>query len=252
MVPFIRTILAAAALAAASAPAVAQSCQKEPNFTAWLAGVRAEAVAGGLSRAAVDGALAGVVFDPAIVQKDRGQAVFTQDYLTFANRMVADYRLKQGAANLTKYAATFAKIESNLRASVADMPTWREAAWPLMATPGLAGDLWFRSREGRLFHSTDGGKNFSEVATYMNIEALGFGKAPEGGTYPALFAYGWSGQTRAIMRSDDVGVHWLRINDASHEYGRRFRCITGDPRIFGRVYVGTDGRGILYGDPNPP
>jgi xyloglucan-specific exo-beta-1,4-glucanase len=25
--------------------------------------------------------------------------------------------------------------------------------------------------------------------------------------------------------------------------------LSGDPRIFGRVYVATDGRGILYGDP---
>jgi lytic murein transglycosylase len=52
-----------------------------------------------------------VKFDPAIVQKDRAQNVFTQDFLTFAGRMVASYRLKDGAANLAKYAATFARIE---------------------------------------------------------------------------------------------------------------------------------------------
>jgi xyloglucan-specific exo-beta-1,4-glucanase len=43
-------------------------------------------------------------------------------------------------------------------------------------------------------------------------------------------------------------VTWLRLNDDQHEYGRRYRVIAGDPRIFGRVYVGTDGRGIVYGD----
>ena len=53
---------------------------------------------------------------------------------------------------------------------------------------------------------------------------------------------------KAIWRSDDAGVRWIRINDDQHQYGTRFRCISGDPRIFGRVYVGTDGRGILYAD----
>ena len=29
----------------------------------------------------------------------------------------------------------------------------------------------------------------------------------------------------------------------------RFRAVSGDPRRYGRVYVATDGRGLLYGDP---
>ena len=42
----------------------------------------------------------------------------------------------------------------------------------------------------------------------------------------------------------------LRINDDQHQWGTRFRSIAADPRIFGRVYVGTDGRGIFYGTPS--
>jgi hypothetical protein len=41
----------------------------------------------------------------------------------------------------------------------------------------------------------------------------------------------------------------VRVNGARHEYGRVWRCIAADKNIFGRVYVGTDGRGIVYGEP---
>jgi membrane-bound lytic murein transglycosylase B len=112
MVPLVRVVLAAAMLVPAGvALAQGQGCQKEPTFNAWLAGVKVEALASGLSQSAVNAALAAVKFDPAIVQKDRAQSVFTQDFLTFAGRMVASYRLKDGAANLAKYASTFARIE---------------------------------------------------------------------------------------------------------------------------------------------
>ena len=77
--------------------------------------MKAEALAAGLSQSAVNAALAAVKFDPAIVKKDRAQGVFTQDFLTFAGRMVAAYRLKDGAADIAKYASTFARIEKDLR-----------------------------------------------------------------------------------------------------------------------------------------
>lgn len=130
----------------------------------------------------------------------------------------------------------------------ADRPTHRERAFPLMATPGRFGDLWFVSRSG-LFHSADGGRRFTRVNADIEVQALGFGKAPPGRDYPALYAIGSRAELVAIWRSDDRGRTWVRLNDSDHEYGRRFRCIAGDPRVFGRVYVGTDGRGILYGEP---
>jgi hypothetical protein len=83
-----------------------------------------------------------------------------------------------------------------------DRPTWSEAAWPLHATNGKEGDLWLVSGQG-LFHSSNGGKTFVKAAGILRVEALSLGKAPQGQTYPALFAIGRQGGTRAIWRSDD-------------------------------------------------
>lgn len=145
---------------------------------------------------------------------------------------------------------SFVKLETRgLPADIrGDRPTWREIAWPLMAAPGRAGDLWYLS-QGRLFHSVDGGRSFAEVESDLKVTALAFGKAPPHHAYPALFAIGTKGDLEAIWRSDDEGASWLRLNDDEHQYGRAFRCIAADPRVFGRVYVGTDGRGIVYGEP---
>ncbi|MBC7807694.1 MAG: hypothetical protein H7145_16295, partial [Akkermansiaceae bacterium] len=128
-----------------------------------------------------------------------------------------------------------------------DQPTWSEAAWPLHATNDTEGDLYLVSKQG-LFHSTNGGRTFTRSAATLRVEALSFGKAPQGRSHPALFAIGRRNETRAIWRSDDEGTTWIRLNDERHQWGTRFRCIAADPRVFGRVYIGTDGRGILYGE----
>jgi xyloglucan-specific exo-beta-1,4-glucanase len=124
----------------------------------------------------------------------------------------------------------------------------REIALPLLATPGKRGDLWFVSK-GRLFHSRDNGKTFAAAPGDLSVAMLSFGKAPAGRSYPALFAIGHKGGPNAIWRSDDAGRNWIRVNDGDHQYFGAFRCIAGDPRVFGRVYAGTDGRGIVYGEP---
>jgi hypothetical protein len=131
----------------------------------------------------------------------------------------------------------------------ADRPTWREDPWPLSASPAGAQDLWFVSRDG-LLRSTDGGRSFARRPSSVQIEALAFGKAATAAPHPTLFAIGRQGPLRALWRSDNAASSWIRINDAGHEYGRRFRCLSADPRVFGRVYVGTDGRGILIGEPS--
>ncbi len=122
----------------------------------------------------------------------------------------------------------------------------------LHATPGRAGDLWLASGSGVLYHSVDGGATFTPVTSVTTVATLGFGKAaphalPAG--YPAIYMTGIVAGVQGVFRSDDAGSSWVRINDGAHQYAWIGQAISGDPRIFGRVYLGTNGRGILYADP---
>jgi lytic murein transglycosylase len=54
-----------------------------------------------------------VKFDQAIVNKDRAQGVFTQDFLQFSDRMVSGNRLTSGAAKIGQYKDTFARIDKD-------------------------------------------------------------------------------------------------------------------------------------------
>jgi xyloglucan-specific exo-beta-1,4-glucanase len=117
----------------------------------------------------------------------------------------------------------------------------------IIAVPNREGDLWLVGR-GALYHSSDGGTNLQQIANPPAISFMGFGKAAPGKDYPAIYAAVSNGEQKGVFRSDDMAATWVRINDDQHQWGNRYRCIAGDPRIYGRVYVGTDGRGILYGD----
>ncbi|MGD0815773.1 MAG: cellulase [Verrucomicrobiota bacterium] len=117
----------------------------------------------------------------------------------------------------------------------------------LSVTPGMEGDLWIASRNIGLYHSTDGGTNFARLDVVKSADALGFGKPALGKNFPALFLAGSVGQIRGLFRSDDSGQSWVRINDDQHQFGY-IPHLTGDPRIFGRVYCVTGGRGVVYGD----
>ncbi|WP_461030449.1 sialidase family protein, partial [Streptomyces sparsus] len=119
----------------------------------------------------------------------------------------------------------------------------------IAAAPGRTGDLWLSAKESGLRRSTDGGRTFHEVTSCRASFALGFGKAAAGCRYPALFQTGTVDDVIGVYRSDDEGRTWIRINDDAHQWGWIGETITGDPRVHGRVYLGTNGRGIQYGDP---
>jgi len=115
------------------------------------------------------------------------------------------------------------------------------------AVPGIEGDVWLTTGK-ELNHSTDSGKSFVTIESVQEANALGFGKPAEGKKYPALYLIGKINDVTGFFRSDDAGVAWVRINDDRHQFGF-CNLITGDPRVYGRVYVGSGGRGIVYGEP---
>jgi photosystem II stability/assembly factor-like uncharacterized protein len=117
----------------------------------------------------------------------------------------------------------------------------------LYTTPGKEGDLWIAAFNG-LYHSKDSGATFARMDGVSEVHAFGFGKAAPGADYAALYLVGVVNGQRGILRSDDAAGSWVRINDDRHQWGLVLQ-ITGDPKQYGRAYVGSHGRGIVYGDP---
>ncbi len=92
-------------------PATAANCHGGATFAQWLDGVRAEAAQQGISQGTIQSALSGVRYDQSIVNRDRGQGVFSQSFLTFSDRMVNSYRLQHGAKHLANKQQMFSAIE---------------------------------------------------------------------------------------------------------------------------------------------
>jgi hypothetical protein len=111
---------------------------------------------------------------------------------------------------------------------------------------GIEGDVWVPTGSG-LFHSQDSAATFVPVPQVNGTGAVGFGMPAPGQTYPAVYLAGSVAGVWGTYRSDDIGATWQRIDDPQHQFGW-INCLTGDPRLYGRVYLGTGGRGILYGD----
>ncbi|MFI2203263.1 cellulose binding domain-containing protein [Streptomyces sp. NPDC020192] len=120
------------------------------------------------------------------------------------------------------------------------------------ALPGTKGDVWLAggATDGAygLWHSTDGGATFTKLSNVGQADTIGFGKAASGASYQTLYTSAKIGGVRGIFRSTDEGATWTRINDDAHQWGWTGAAITGDPRVYGRVYVSTNGRGVVYGD----
>ncbi|HOX50675.1 MAG TPA: hypothetical protein PKY05_04255, partial [Fibrobacteria bacterium] len=158
--------------------------------------------------------------------------------------------------------ATFAKVGSVQDESKG---LYQASSGKMAAMPGTSGELWIPldqmqswvpggyTKNG-LAYTTDGGKTYTRIDTSLVqiCIAVGLGKAAPGAAYPTIFLWGAAGHGAVGMyRSTDKGASWMRINDAAHQFGGvgNGQLVRGDWNVFGRVYMSSAGRGLVYGEP---
>jgi hypothetical protein len=119
----------------------------------------------------------------------------------------------------------------------------------MRSVPGFEGHVWVPLGSGSVKYSTNSGVTF--YTGNLNVcDAITFGKAAPGASYPAIFIWGkpTSASTAGMYRSNDQGMTWFRVNDDAHQYGGRGNAglIEGDKNVHGRVYMSSAGRGVVY------
>ena len=128
---------------------------------------------------------------------------------------------------------------------------WESGNAAIATVPGYEGHVLVAADHawggGGLYVSTNSGTTFKKIAGVASATRVAVGRAAAEKSFPAVFVVGTVGGVYGFFRSDDSLKTWTRINDGAHQFGT-IHQIVGDPRVFGRLYIGTEGRGVVYGD----
>ncbi len=117
--------------------------------------------------------------------------------------------------------------------------------------PFVAGDVWASTDVG-LFHSTNYGSTFTQIGSGCTVGySFALGAASTTSGYPVIYGFFTVDSVLALYKTEDKGLNWEMISDAAHGFGASSANVVGaDTAEYGRVYVGTNGRGIFYGAPS--
>jgi fibronectin type 3 domain-containing protein len=124
----------------------------------------------------------------------------------------------------------------------------------LEAAPGQAGHLWWcggiigDDTTGPLYRSTDYGATWTAIPNTDWARCVGFGRTADGATYPTIYYAGKVDGVEGVWRSADECQSWARVCDYPLGIYSSVTAMVGDPDVFGKVYLGLDGKGFAYGE----
>lgn len=143
-----------------------------------------------------------------------------------------------GGANFTSVTLT--------GSNVASYNAWQT---DICAVFGQEGHVFVAGRENGLYRSINSGTSYTKISSVTEAYKVSVGKASANSSYPTIYIWGVVGGVNGLYRSIDQGVTWSKINTSAQEFGRGYNCLAGDPRVYGRLYIGAGARGIMYGEP---
>lgn len=116
--------------------------------------------------------------------------------------------------------------------------------YEIKARPDVAAELWASLGTAGLYRSTDGGRTFGRIGSIDRAITFGFGRGQEVSDPTVAYVYGVVDGQEGLFYSEDNGNSWTRI-DFGTNWPNRPRALTADLREYGRVYIGSNGSGIL-------
>jgi len=137
---------------------------------------------------------------------------------------------------------SFATIYSGLDV----LPSY-SAHHQLASVPGTTRRrLWLATANG-LWHINGANATPVKIDNVQAAYGVGFGMAAAGQPYPAVYISAKVNNVSGVYTSIDAGATWKRINDDKHQWAG-VHYVTGDMRIFGRVYINTLASGMVVGN----
>jgi membrane-bound lytic murein transglycosylase B len=82
------------------------------ELATWIAGFRGTAIAAGIRPEIYDGAMAGLRYDPVVVERDRNQSEFTKTIWEYLDSAASDVRVENGREALRRHAGLLDRIEA--------------------------------------------------------------------------------------------------------------------------------------------